>query len=229
VDPLNTIKIILSFASLFGTIICGVIELKKNPKYWLNRFFALTYLFLGLGLIFYTVYHIILDNAFVIIPLNITANVCFNLGLGNLIMAVFVLNYSEKKALAPKYLIIAFGINICLLLGYLFWPPTLNEENYAKGIVDTETPAFFFLILSIYRILIVVYVIYKFNVISKKLEGIIKRRVKKVSIGTMIITIGLLINIFSGSIGKIGNYLEIIGFCLFIAGLFISLQGFLLE
>jgi hypothetical protein len=229
VDPLNLIKIILSFIGLFATFICGAIELKKNPKYWLNRFFALTYTFLGIGLIFYTGYHMILDNSSIIIPMNIAGNVFFNIGLSCLIMVVYILDYSEKQAMVPKYLGLAFGISLFLLIGYIFWPPSLNMENYALGIVDTETPIIYFIILSVFRIFVILFVLVKFNMISKKSEGIVKDRVKIVSRGTLIITVGLMINIFSGSIGMIGNYLEIIGFCLFIGGLFFSLRGFLLE
>jgi len=204
-DPLNILKIILSFTSLFAVIVCGIIELKKNPEYWLNRFFALTYLFLGLGLTFYTLYHMILDNPFIIIPLNIIANICFNLGLSCLIMAIFILDYSEKLAMTPKYLLIAFGISCGLLIGYIFWPPVLNMENYAIGIVDTESPSPHFLILSVFRILVIIYVLIKFNTISKKLDGIVKQRVKMVSRGTLIITFALIIMLFGGNLGINGD------------------------
>lgn len=171
----------------------------------------------------------ILDNPSIMIPLNIAGNICFNLGLSCLIMAFFILDYSEKMAMVPKYLGIAFGISCGLLIGYIFWPPVLNIENYAVGIVDTETPVYYFLVLSIFRIAVVLYLLIKFNIISKKLEGVYKKRIKIGSRGTLIITAGLMINIFSGSIGIIDNYLEILSFCLFLCGLFFSLKGFLLD
>ena len=227
-DPLNTIKVISSFIMLIAAIVCGIVELKKNPEYWLNRFFALTYIFIGVGSAFYTAYHIILDNPTIIIPLNIAANIFYNLGLSCLIMVTFILDHSEKEAVSSRYLVIAFGVNCVILLGFIFWTPTLNLDYYELGIVDTETPLFFFLALSILRLVVVLYVMIKFNVISKKSEGIIKKRVRLVSIGTLILVIGFMMNIFSANLGALGIYLEILGIWLSIIGLLISARGFLL-
>jgi len=228
-DPLNTIKIVSSFITLIIAIVCGVIELKKNPEYWVNRFFALTYIFLGIGLVFYTGYHIILNNPSVIIPMNIIANIFFNLGLSSLIMVTFIIDHSEKTALSVKYFCISFGISSVILLGYIFWTPTLNMEYYELGIVDTETPLFYFFFLSLFRLIVIIYVLIKFNIVSNKAKGIAKKRLKLVSRGTLLLIVGFMINIFSAQIGDIGIYLEISGLWLCIVGLLISVKGFLLE
>ncbi len=228
-DSLNIAKITASIISIIVAVLCGIVEVRKNPDYWLNRFFALTYLFCAIGLTFYTSYHIIFSNILVIIPLNILGNVFFNIGLSCVIMVIFILEYSEKRVMNAKYLGIAFGIGCLPLIGYIFWPPTINEASYAIGIIDTNTPGAFFMTLTLIRVAIIIFTIFKFNTIAKRAEGLAKKQTRYFMMGTFLIVFGLILNIFSGSIELIGTYLEIVGISVFVVGFLVSVRGFLLK
>ena len=71
----NYLKIITAIISCIFSFIAAYIELKKDHKFWLNRWFALFFSSIGLGFLTYTIYHLITENASIVIPIMITAHV----------------------------------------------------------------------------------------------------------------------------------------------------------
>jgi len=225
----NYAKLIGSIGCLITGVLCGAIELRKNPEYWLNRFFAMLYIFSGLGFLLYTIYHLIFSNPDVIIPIMISAQLFYNLGVGSMMMTVFILEKSQKVALNSKYLTISFLPSILLGVAYLIWRPTLNMEKYSQGIVDTDTSTPLFIVVNFYRIGVVLYIMFRYIAISKKAKGKVKQQMKYFSKGTAVIIFGMFLNLFGGSISSIGIYLEIAGLLAFIVGLLITLKAFLIK
>ena len=54
----NQAKVITAIILVVMGIIVGIIEIRKNPEYWLNRFFAAFFIIGSFGFLSYTVYHI---------------------------------------------------------------------------------------------------------------------------------------------------------------------------
>ncbi|TFG00576.1 MAG: hypothetical protein EU541_01830 [Promethearchaeota archaeon] len=225
-DPLNILKIATSIITVILAFIAGFIELRKNPDYWLNRWFALYFTTLSLGFLVYTIYHFITIDPTPIVPLMITAQILYNLGLICFLMTSFVLEYSETIAMSKKYLSIALILFIISIFGYFIWIPELNMANFQKGIVDTETPLPWYLFVNIFRIGVSLYVLYKFGLITKKLEGTEKKRIMWFFIGSTINVVGILLNMLGNILHLI---LEIIGLATFNVGTFFIVRGFLLQ
>ena len=57
-DVLNILKITASIITVIFSFIAGYIELRKNPDYWLNRWFAISFVSFAFGFLAYTIYHI---------------------------------------------------------------------------------------------------------------------------------------------------------------------------
>jgi hypothetical protein len=203
----------------------GIIELRKNPQYWLNRWFALYFSAISLGFLFYTIYHFILIDPRPIIPIMITSQILYHVGLVSVLMTVFILDYSETVAMSKKYLIITLVLFILSIFGYFIWIPTLNMERFEQGIVDTETPLTWYIYVSLWRIVISIYVLYKFWKISNQFKGKEKTRILWFFIGSIINVIGIFINMVGGIASSL--LMEIIGLAMFNIGTLAILKGFL--
>lgn len=225
-DPLNILKIITSIITVILAFIAGFIELRKNSDYWLNRWFALYFTSISLGFLVYTIYHLITIDPTPIIPLMITAQILYNFGLVSFLMTSFVLDQSEKIAMSRKYLSIILIIFIISIFGYFIWVPELNMADFNKGIVNTDTPIFWYIFVNIIRIGISIYVLYKFGLITKRLEGPERRRILWFFVGSTINVIGILLNMLGNILHLI---LEIIGLATFNIGTFFIVRGFLLK
>ncbi len=226
-DPLNIIKIITAIITAILGLVASRIELKKNPEYWLNRWFALFFSSVSIGFLVYTIYHFLEFAPTLIIPLMISAHVLYNFGFISLMMTVFVLEEGEKKVMTKNYLVpmaIFFGISI---IGYFIWIPTLNMEQLSKGIVDTETPTLWFIFVNIWRLFIFIFVLFKYGLITRKTEGLVRKRVIFFFIGTVINIIGIILNLIGGMISS--PIVEILGIGSFNIGLVFILKGFLLK
>ncbi|TXT63407.1 MAG: membrane protein of unknown function [Promethearchaeota archaeon] len=226
-DILNIFKVVTSIITVVLAFTVGVIELKKNPKYWLNRWFFLYFAAISLGFLFYTIYHLILSTPLPIIPLMITAQILYHVGLVSVLMTVFILEHSEAVAMSYKYLLIILGLFILSIFGYFIWIPSLNMERFEQGIIDTETPLFWYIYVSLWRILISIYVLYKFWNISKKFEGKERIRVIWFFAGSIINIGGIFLNMIGGIFSSL--LLEIIGLALFNVGTLVILKGFLVK
>ena len=125
-DILNLIKIIATITTTLIAVIIGIRVFLLNKNDWLNRWFALFFISSSIGFLIYSIYHLILNNAEIIIPLMITAQIFFNFNVIALVMTVLILEKYNKAAMSIRY----FGTLILLFLvmsiGYFFFIPTLD-------------------------------------------------------------------------------------------------------
>lgn len=224
---LNTLKISFAVAACIFALLAGIIELRKNPDYWLNRWFALYFISIGFGAVTYTIYHVPTLPSHFIIPLMVSSHILFNLGFASLLMTTFILDHSEKLAMTRKYLLTVFGLYVLATFGYFVWVPELNMGAYKQGLVDTETETFWFLIVNLYRVVIVVYVIAKFIQISRKTSGVTQTRMKWFTVGTAFFVSAVFINLVGGILGS--PFLEVLGLASFIVSFIVTVKGFLIE
>ena len=226
-DISNLLKIITAIITVIFAFIAGYIELRRNPDYWLNRWFAIFFSSAALGFLFYTIYHINTLNPIIIIPMMVTAQILYNFGIMALLMTVFILDHSEKIAMSFKYIRISFALFILSIFGYFIWIPTLNMERYKQGIVDTDTPLGWFIFVNIVRLGIIFFVIIKYALIAKGTEGITKKRVLWFLVGAVIFSIGIIVNMLGGILFSV--WIEILGLIAFDIAIIITVKGFLIE
>jgi hypothetical protein len=226
-DISNLLKIITAFITVIFAFLAAYVELRKNPDYWLNRWFALFFSSIALGFLTYSIYHINTVDPTFIIPLMILAQALYNFGLVSLVMCVFILDHSEKEAMTSKYL----GIIICLFIisifGYFIWVPTLNMERFKQGIVDTDTPLGWFVFVNIFRIALFIYVLFKFYIIFTHTEGKTKMSVRWFFYGAIICIIGIVLNMLGGIVSSL--WIEIFGLIALDIGIITTVKGFLIE
>ena len=202
-DPINITKIITAALTVVISFTVGFHVIRLDPTKLLNRWFTLFFISSSLGFLFYTIYHLILNNSQLVIALMVTAQIFFNLIFFSLMMTVFILEKFEKVAMSVKYLGTMITIFIIMSAGYFIWMPKLNMTRYTQGIIDTETPLPWFGIIISIRAILLFYVVYRYAIMSRKLEGEIKRRVQWFFIGIVFIIIALLIDLIGGASGFI--------------------------
>ena len=225
-DPLNIIKIIATIITAVIALIIGLRVLSLNKSDLLNRWFALYFISSSLGFIFYAIYHLILNNADVIIPLMITAQIFFNFNSISLTMTLFVLEKYTKIAMSMKYLGTMLIVFFVMSIGYFIFPPYLDMDAYALRIVDTHTPPELQIFVNTIRILLAVYAVYRYIIITRKIEGETKNRIKWFSLGVIIFILGLFINLAGGLLSSIG--MEILALIIIDIGALSVLKGFLI-
>ncbi|MFW9968936.1 MAG: hypothetical protein ACFFDF_01965 [Candidatus Odinarchaeota archaeon] len=225
-DPINLVKIITTGVTTSIALIIGFRVLLLNKTDWLNRWFFLFFISSSLGFLIYAIYHVILNNADIIIPLMIMAHTFFNFVFISLIMTVFVLEKYTKVAMSMKYLgtmLILFAI---MSVGYIIFRPTLDLVSYGAGIVDTSTPFIWFILVNTIRVILAIYVLSRYIVMVKKIEGETRNRVKWFSIGVTVAIIGVLINVIGGLISSI--VIEVLALVIVDIGAILILKGFLI-
>ncbi|QEE14231.1 hypothetical protein DSAG12_00042 [Promethearchaeum syntrophicum] len=229
---LGQVKIILSIITVIVALISAVVEIRKNPDYWLNRFFALFFLFVALGFGGFTVYHLITTDASLTLAIMVTTNVLLNLSLACLLMTEFILQYSEVIAIKPKYLLIAFGLFLTSIVGYAIEYPTIEDMNlYNQGEVNTSTDPILLAYITLYRLAIVFYVLFKFVSLVKQAQAEkVKKQLKLFSIGMIFIILGITLFLVGNLIaGTGGIVLEIIGQVCLNIGMIEIARGFLVK
>jgi len=225
-DFLNILKIIATIITAVIALIIGLRVLSLNKSDLLNRWFALYFISSSLGFIFYAIYHLILNNADIIIPLMITAHIFFNFNSISLIMTLFALEKYTKIAMSMKYLGTMLIVFFAMSIGYFIFQPYLNMGYYALGLVDTITPPGLFIFVNTIRLLLGIYAAYRYIVINRKIEGETKNRIKWFTLGVIIIILGLFINLAGGLLSSIE--MEILALIIIDTGVFLILKGFLI-
>ena len=228
---LGTVKIILAILTVIVGLISAFVEIRKNPDYWLNRFFAMFFLFAALGFSGFTVYHLITSDAELTLAIMVTTNVLLNFSLACLLMTEFILQYSEVIAMKPKYLLITLGLFLTSIIGYAIAYPELDMAEYAVGEVNTHTDIYLLAYVTLYRLGIVFFVLIRFISLVKQAEAEkVKKQLKLFSIGMIFIILGitlfLLGNLVTGSVGII---MEIVGQLCLIIGMSEIARGFLVK
>ncbi len=227
-DPINLIKVIAAIISTVIAFIIGFRVLILNPGNWLNRWFTLFFISYSLGFLFYTIYHLIINNSDIVIPLMVTAHIFFNFAVVSLVMTVFVLGKFTKIAMSLQYFGTMMLLFIIMSFGYFIWVPKLDMESYENNIVNTETPIGWFIFVNFFRIVMSIYVIYKYIMMTRKVEVETKKRVQWFSIGVFIVVIGLFINLSAGFFRPIELSIEIIALIAFVVGFLVIMKGFLI-
>jgi hypothetical protein len=197
-----------------------------NPDKLLNRWFFLFFISTSVGFVFYTIYHIITNNAQIVIPLMITAQLCFNFTIISLMMTVFSLEKYTKVAMSFKYFGTMIILFILMSLGY-FIPgltPELDMDDYNLGIVDTITNPILQIFVNFFRIALSLYVVYKYAKIKRKTGEETRSRIEKFFIGIILAIIGLFFNLIGGLLGEL--LIEIIALLLVNIGAYIIFRGF---
>jgi len=142
-------------------------------------------------------------------------------------MTVFVLEKYEKVAMSLKYFGSMMALFIIMSFGYFIWTPTLNMARYALGIVDTDTPLPWFIFVNFLRIVLSTYVVYKYAMMTRKMEEETKKRVQWFFIGIIFAIFTLFINIIGGALRSI--IIEIIALITLDVGMVAILKGFLIK
>ena len=104
-EILVILKIAMAVITFVVGLIAAIVEIRKNPSYWLNRFFGLFFTFASLGFLGYVAYHIILTNIDLVLVIMISTNIILNASIACLLMTEFILEYSERVAMTPKYIV----------------------------------------------------------------------------------------------------------------------------
>ena len=230
-EVLNVLKIITAIITVVLAFIGGFLELRLNPKNWLNRWFALFFMSASLGFLTYSLYHLITiefvpaNNAdAVIIPMMLTAQIFYNFAPVALVMTVFVLEKYEKIAMSLKYLGTMMVLFIIMSVGYFILIPKVNLVNYALGIVDTKTNSGLFIFVNLIRIALFLFVVYRYAMINKKISQETKKRVQWFFIGVAVVVVGVFINLIGGLIDFI--ILEILALIFIDIGIGVIVRGF---
>jgi len=225
-DTLNILKISTTIITAIIALIIGLRVLSLNKSDLLNRWFALYFMSSFLGFIIYAIYHLILNNKDIIIPLMITAQIFFNFNSISLMMTLFVLEKFTKIAMSMKYLGTMLILFFVMSIGYFIDSPHLDMDKYSLRIVDTHTPPGLFIFVNTIRILLAIYAAYRYIVITRKIEGETKNRIIWFSLGVIIIILGLFTNLTGGLLLSIE--IEILALVIIDIGALLILKGFLI-
>ena len=225
-DLLNILKIIAATITVIIAITVGIIELRLNPNNMLNRWFFLFFISAALGFLVYTTYHFILFNSDLVIPIMVTAHILFNFIPISLVMTVFILEKYEKIAMSFRYLGIMMALFIIMSFGYFIWVPTLDMTDYSNEIVNTSTRDEWFIFVNFIRILLFVFVVYKYARITRSVGEDTKKRIQWFFAGIIVAIIGLLFNLVGGVLKWIP--MEIIALIAVDIGIVLAFKGFLM-
>jgi len=228
-------KVIAAIITVIIALVAGLIELRLNPKSWLNRWFFLFFISAAMGFFIYTIYHLITATDFyaaqdIIIPMMITDQILFNFAPICVVMTVFILEKYKKIALNIKHLGLMMVLLIIMSVGYFIVEPFpfLDWDAFhdVPPIIDTLSDKYLSAFVNILRIGLFIYVIVKYGMITKKVEEDTKKRIQWFIVGVTIITVGVVTNLIGGLLYNIS--IEIFALVLFDIGIFIVVKGFLI-
>ncbi|MFX1600946.1 MAG: hypothetical protein ACFFB6_10150 [Promethearchaeota archaeon] len=225
-DPVYIIKLVSPFITGIIALIAGIIELRLNPKNWLNRWFFSFFLSASLGHLVYGIYHLIIINQILTSIAAIMSHIFINFIPTSLLMTVFVLEKFTKRAMSLKYLGTTLLIFILMSFGYFIWFPTPDPTLFTQGIINTTTPPPWFLFVNILRVALFGYILFEYAMITKKTEDETKQRIRLFFIGIFISVIGLISNTVGGIFDLI--FFEILALILINVGAIIIVKGFFL-
>jgi hypothetical protein len=218
-DPLSIFKIILSIIEVVIETYIAVIVIKKNPKYWLHRFFGIFFIVTSIGFLTYIAYHFILGNVGLAISFVIVTQILFNTGFACLLMTWLIMKESEVEAMKLKYLLLVGALWFISIIGYVIWPPTLDMPQYALGIVHSLIPTNLNIFSNLYRIGIMLLAILSYYKWSKKVDDPINKRKMKFFYIGMSMALGGILCIFLAGIDPAVEFLfTITGIVLFLLG-----------
>ena len=115
---------------------------------------------------------------------------------------------------------------VIMSFGYLIWVPTLDLTDYSNNIVNTQTPRELLIFVNLIRILLFVFVVYKYAKITRSIGEDTKKRIQWFFTGVIFATCGLFINLVGGVLDWIP--LEIIALIVVDIGIVLVFKGFLM-
>ena len=229
-DIVNIIKIITTIITGVIALAIGLRVLFLNKNDLLNIWFALYFISTSLGFIIYAIYHLILNNPTIIIPLMITAQIFFNFTTIALTMTLVVLEKHRKVSMSLKYLGTMLILLFVMSIGYFVFPPHLEMGQYALDIVNTHTEPALLIFVNAMRLLLTTYAAIRYIIITRKIgsetKNRTKNRMKWFSLGLIIIIFGLITNLAGGLFSSI--LIEILALIIIDIGAFLILKGFLI-
>ncbi len=230
-EILALIKTLMAVITFVVGLIAAIVEIKKNPSYWLNRFFGLFFTFASLGFLGYVAYHIILSDINLTLGIMIATNLILNASIACLLMTEFILEHSERIAMTPKYIGATIVLYSLSIFGYFieFGRPWVDAVDYAAGSVNTHTPTYWLIIVTLYRLTVAFYVQFKLMGLMKKTEGKVKQQLKFFNIGVFFIILGILLFLLGNIPETIGIILEITGQVCLNIGMIEITRGFLVK
>jgi hypothetical protein len=229
-DVFNIAKVIATIITTAIALIVAFRVLYLNRTDWLNRWFALFFISGSLGFSLYTTYHLILYNAQIIIPIMIMAQLFFNFNNVALTMTVFVLKKYTKIAMSIKYFGSMMALFLIMSVGYFIWIPVLDMGEYALGIVNTTTFLGLFLFVNAIRIALILYVVYAYTIITRKIENETRWKMQRFTKGVIFVILGLLTNLIAAIFDPpIEILIEILALILIDVGALFILYGFLIK
>ena len=229
---LNDAKIVFAVLLVIVGSVSAIVEIRKNPDYWLNRFFAMFFLFAALGFSGFTAYHLITWDEDLTLAIMVTTNVLLNFSLACLLMTEFILQYSEVIAMKPKYLLITLGLFLTSIIGYaIAYPKIADMAQYNAGEVNTDTNIYLLAYVTLYRLGIVFFVLIKFISLVKQAEAEkVKKQLKLFSIGMIFIILGIALFLVGNMLhGDVGIIMEIVGQVCLNIGMIEIARGFLVK
>ncbi len=217
-DPLTLLKIISSIALVIVAFTVAITLIKRNPRYWLHRFFALFFIANSVGFLFYIVYHFATDVSLAV-GLIIVTQLLFNVAFTCLLMTWIIMRSSEKVAMKRPYLAAVLGLLAFTCIGYFIWVPTVDPVDFALGVVHSVIPIGWNIFTNAYRIGLLVLVISSYVKWSKKADEDMKRKMKLFVIGMSSVLVGLLCIFLAGFAESIETIFTLAG----LAALIVSL------
>ena len=222
--PVEVMKIIPPLITGVIALLAGFVELRLNPKNWLNRWFFSFFLSASLAHFAYTIYHLVIISETITSIGAVITQIFFNLIPISLVMTVFVLEKFSKVAMSLRYLGVMMLIFILMSLGSILLPPKPDPTKFANGIIDTNTNPIWFISVNFLRMALFGYALFKYGMIIKKTEGEAKQRMKWFFIGILISFIGLIMNLLGGIL--INTVIEVLALILFNIGTITIVKGF---
>jgi len=142
-------------------------------------------------------------------------------------MTVFILEKYKKVAMSLKYLGSMMLLFFIMSVGYFIWTPELDLARYAQDIVDTNTPTEWFIFITLLRIVLSIYVVYKYAMITRQIEEETKKKVQWFFIGIIFAIIGMFVNFIGGFLRSI--IIEILALIIIDVGTIAIFRGFLIK
>jgi len=128
--------------------------------------------------------------------------------------------------MSMRYLGTMLLLFFVMSIGYFLFPPLLDLDDYALGIVDTHTPPGLLIFVNAIRIILAIFAVYKYIVITKKLEGETKNKMKWFSLGVIVLILGLSSNLVGGLLESV--VMEVVALIIIDIGAILVLKGFLI-
>ncbi|GAH03699.1 unnamed protein product, partial [marine sediment metagenome] len=139
---------------------------------------------------------------------------------------VFIIEKYKKIAMSFRYLGIMMILFVIMSFGYFIYIPELNSGDYSDKIVNTTTRFELFIFVNLIRILLFLFVVYKYAKIIRRIGEETKKRIQWFFAGIIMATIGLFFNVAGGLRDYIP--LEIIALIAVDIGIVLVFKGFLM-